>query len=274
MEVIIQKTVESAASLVANLIARELRAKPALVLGLATGRTMERVYRHLARMHSGDSLDFSRCRTFNLDEYVGLSATHPGSYHHYMNKHLFTHVNIRRRNTHLPDGTADDLAAECARYEALIRKCGGIDIQLLGIGSDGHIGFNEPLSSLRSRTREKALTVSTLRQNAAMFGGDPDKVPRRAITMGVGTILEAKRCVLLATGRDKARILAKAVEGPITSMISASAIQLHPHCTVVVDEAAASGLRGVEYYRWIFENEPEWQEFRQKKLRRSRHERA
>jgi len=178
-----------------------------------------------------------------------------------MNRHLFGHVNIDLRNTHLPNGMAEDLDEECRRYEATMQRFGGIDLQLLGIGKAGHIGFNEPLSALRSRTRVKALTPTTLRQNAPFFGGE-DKMPRRAITMGVGTIIEARRCLLLATGESKAAVLAQAVEGPITSMISASALQLHPRCTVVVDEAAASRLAGKEYYRWIFENEPEWEEYR------------
>ena len=141
-------------------------------------------------------------------------------------------------------------------------ECGGIGLQLLGIGSDGHIGFNEPLSALRSRTREKALTPATRRQNARYFGGDPAQVPARALTMGVGTILEAQRLLFVATGESKAAIVAKAVEGPITAMVSASALQLHPHCTVIVDEAAAAQLQEQEYYRWLFANEPEWAAFR------------
>jgi glucosamine-6-phosphate deaminase len=155
---------------------------------------------------------------------------------------------------------AQDLDAECRRYEALIHRFGGIDLQLLGIGKAGHIGFNEPLSALHSRTRVKALTPTTIRQNAASFGGE-DKMPRRAITMGVGTIIESRRCVLLATGDSKAAIVAKAVEGPITSMVTASALQLHPRCTVVVDEEAGALLQERDYYRWIFENEPEWQDY-------------
>ena len=262
MEVIIQPDSDKAARLVACLIARELKAKPGLVLGLATGRTMEDVYDNLARMHKEEGLDFSLCKTFNLDEYVGLQPGHPGSYRTYMNKYLFSRVNIDIRNTHLPNGVAPDLAAECENYEEIMRQSGGIDFQLLGIGRDGHIGFNEPLSALRSRTREKALTRSTLEANAEMFGGDPARVPRRAITMGVGTILDSKRCILLATGREKAEVLARAVEGPITAMISGSAMQLHPHCTVVAAEDAAADLNEVDYYRWLFDNEPEWEEFR------------
>ena len=261
MEVIIQPTAEAAAALAARIIARELRATPHLVLGLATGKTMERVYRQLVRKHKEERLDFSLCRTFNLDEYVGLFPSDPNSYRHYMNQQLFRHVNIDMRNTHLPNGLADDLGAECQRYENVIERCGGIDLQLLGLGRAGHIGFNEPLSALRSRTRVKALTPTTLKQNAPMFGGE-DKMPRRAITMGVGTIMEARRCLLLATGNAKAEVLAQSVEGPITSMVTATALQLHPRCTVVVDEDDSGKLKERDYYRWIFENEPEWESYR------------
>ncbi|MFP6598216.1 MAG: glucosamine-6-phosphate deaminase, partial [Candidatus Hydrogenedentota bacterium] len=183
------------------------------------------------------------------------------SYRHYMNERLFSKIEIDLANTFLPNGVAEDIDAECERYERLIEERGGIDIQLLGIGSTGHIGFNEPLSALRSRTRAKALTPETREQNAPMFGNDIDRVPKRAITMGVGTILDSRRCILLATGAAKAEIIASAVEGPVTSMISASALQLHTRCTVIVDEEAASALQNQDYYRWIFENEPEWQEF-------------
>lgn len=261
MEVIIQPNKESAAYLVARIVARELKGNSHLVLGLATGRTMERVYRTLVTMHREEKLDFSLCSTFNLDEYVGLPASDPNSYRHYMEHHLFRHVNINPRNTHLPNGLAEDLDAECRRYEALIQRFGGIDLQLLGVGKAGHIGFNEPLSALRSRTRVKALTPTTIAQNSAEFGG-PERVPRRAITMGVGTIIEARRCLLLATGSSKAGVLAQAVEGPITSMVTATALQLHARCTVVVDEDAAAQLKEKDYYRWIFENEPEWEEYR------------
>lgn len=261
VEVIIQSNQEAACALVARVVAHDLRANPHLVLGLATGGTMECVYRHLVRMHREEHLDFSLCSTFNLDEYVGLFPSDPNSYRYYMNHHLFQHVNIDMRNTHLPNGLASNLEEECQRYEATIKRFGGIDLQLLGIGKAGHIGFNEPLSALRSRTRVKALTPTTLKQNAPFFGGE-DHMPRRAITMGVGTIIEARRCLLLATGASKAEVIAQAVEGPITAMISASALQLHPRCTVVVDQDAASKLREQAYYRWIFENEPEWEGYR------------
>jgi glucosamine-6-phosphate deaminase len=261
MEVIIRNTQEAAAHLTASIIAKELRANPHLVLGLATGRTMERVYEMLVRVHREKGLDFSRASTFNLDEYIGVPRTSPGSYGHYMNEHLFRHVNLDPRRTHLPNGMASDIETECRQYEARIQNYGGIDLQLLGIGRSGHVGFNEPLSALRSRTREKALSPETVAQNRGLFDS-PDKMPRRAITMGVGTILEARRCLLLVTGKEKAEIIAKAVEGPITSMISATALQLHPRCTVIVDNDAAACLQHGDYYRWIFDNEPEWADFR------------
>lgn len=261
MEVIIRPDADSAATLVSRIIGKSLRAKPHITLGLATGRTMEQLYGKLVDQHRDQHLDFSLCRTFNLDEYVGIPPSHDGSYRYYMNHHLFSRVNLDIRNTYLPDGMAADLDAECARYEKTICEFGGIDIQLLGIGKSGHIGFNEPLSALRSRTRVKSLTETTVRENCQMFK-DPTAMPRRAITMGVGTILECRRLIMLATGESKAGVIARAVEGPITSMISASAIQLHPACTIVVDEKAASRLNEREYYRWIFDNEPEWAEYR------------
>lgn len=262
MEVIIQPNSDIAAELVARIIAQELRARPRLVLGLATGRTMESVYAKLVAMHREEKLDFSSCRTFNLDEYVGLPGGDLHSYRHYMNHHLFTRVNIKPENTHLPDGMAADLEAECARYERLIEQAGGIDLQLLGIGQTGHLGFNEPLSAFRSRTMVRALSPVTRVQNGSFFE-NPDQIPLHAITMGVGTILDCRRCVLLASGKEKASIIAKAVEGPMTSMISATALQLHPWCHVVLDEMAAGKLKESDYYRWLFENEPKWELFRQ-----------
>jgi len=262
MEVILRPTAAEAALLTARLIATRLREKHDLVLGLATGRTMETVYDLLVRMHKEEGLDFSLCRTFNLDEYIGLPPDDSHSYNSYMRKHLFSRVNIDLRNTHLPDGMAADLKVAARRYEEKIAACGGLDLQLLGIGHDGHIGFNEPLSSLRSRTRDKSLTPDTIAVNSTMFGDEPERMPRRAMTMGVGTILDAREIVLLATGESKASIMAKALEGPVTSMVTASALQLHPACKVIVDEAAAAHLTEKDYYRWIFENEPDWAPYR------------
>jgi glucosamine-6-phosphate deaminase len=261
MEVVIRPTAYGAADLVARVIAAEIRKNPRLVLGLATGKTMESVYARLVQMHREEGLDFSSCRTFNLDEYVGLSVNNANSYRHYMNHHLFLRVNIDLENTHLPDGMASDLGAECVHYEKLIAESGGIDLQLLGIGKNGHLGFNEPLSALHSRTRVKVLSPVTRAQNAPLFAGT-DSVPARAITMGVGSILDCRRCILLATGAEKAAIVAKAIEGPMTSMISATALQLHPECTLILDEAASSKLQESEYYHWVFENQPEWEPFR------------
>jgi len=258
MEVIIRPDVETAVDLIVKLIVARIKEKPNATLGLATGRTMERVYRRLV----DSEVSFARCRTFNLDEYIGLPRDDPNSYRTYMNKHLFDHVDIDPANTHVPDGCAADLKQAARDYEAKIVAAGGIDLQLLGIGEAGHIGFNEPLSSFMSRTRDKSLTPTTRAQNAEMFGGDAERVPKRALTMGVGTILDARELVLLATGQAKALIVAKAVEGPITSMVSASAIQMHPNCKVVVDEGAAHELQGREYYDFVFSNEPEWDGFR------------
>ncbi|MGC1488147.1 MAG: glucosamine-6-phosphate deaminase [Albidovulum sp.] len=255
MEVIVRPTVDQAVALVSKLIAERISAKPHTVLGLATGRTMEKVYANLV----AGGVSFANCRTFNLDEYIGLKPSDPNSYRSYMNAHLFDHVDIDLSNTHIPDGCAIDLKKAAQTYEQRIVEAGGIDLQLVGIGEDGHIGFNEPLSSLVSRTRDKLLTPETRAQNAGMFGGDLRNVPKRALTMGVGTILDTRELVLLATGAAKASVVAKAVEGPVTSMISASAIQLHPNCKVILDEEAATELQGREYYDFVFQNEPEWE---------------
>ncbi|MBE6368602.1 MAG: glucosamine-6-phosphate deaminase [Lentisphaerae bacterium] len=261
MQVIIQKDEKSAVLLAARIMADALRINPEMVFGLATGATMEAVYAELTRMYREENLDFSGAKTFNLDEYIGLAPEDKNSYRYYMNKHLFDNVNIKKSNTHLPNGMTNDVIGEGKRYEAAIQAAGGIDLQLLGIGQDGHIGFNEPLSSLGSRTRDKSLTPETYRQNSIYFD-PPESMPRRAFTMGVGTILDARRILMLITGERKAQIAAKALEGPVSSMISASAVQFHSNVTVILDEAAASELQGYEYYRWAFENEPAWESYR------------
>jgi len=261
MQVILQPDAPAAAQLTARLLAEAIRDNPRIVLGLATGRTMESVYARLAELHREQGLDFSRCSTFNLDEYEGVSPEDPRSYRHTMQTLLFDHVNIRPEATHVPDGMARDIPAACRAYEQTIEDCGGIDLQLLGLGSDGHIGFNEPLSSFASKTREKCLTPDTVRQNAALCGGD-DKVPRRALTMGVGTILASRRTLMLVTGSAKAEMLARVVEGPITAMLSGSALHFHRDCTVITDEAAGARLAMAEYYRFAFENSPEWNAYR------------
>jgi glucosamine-6-phosphate deaminase len=254
MEIIIQPTAEAASVTAARMVARLLREKPDAVLGLATGSTPLLLYRELVQM----KLDWSRVTTFNLDEYVGLAPDHPVSYHRFMWENLFGRVNITESNVHIPDGLAADIPDFCLAYEQQIRAAGGIDWQLLGIGTDGHIGFNEPTSSLASRTRIKTLTQQTRADNARFFGGET-AVPHHVITMGIGTIMEARQVALLAFGPDKVRAIAEAVEGPITAMNPASILQLHPVAKIVLDEPAAAHLRKADYYRWVYDNKPNWQ---------------
>ncbi len=242
MKIVIQKTPLAASERVAEIIASELRAKPALTLGMATGNTMLPLYKILVSRYEKGELDFSLCRTFNLDEYAGLEKTDKQSYHYYMREHLFDKINIKKANTHLPDGMASDLEAACRAYERLIQAAGGIDLQLLGIGENGHIGFNEPFASFNSRTRVQVLTAATIAQNSPLFDS-PDLMPKTALTMGIGTILEGRRCVMLVTGANKAPVIAQAIDGPVTTAIPASVLQNHPACTIVMDEAAASALK-------------------------------
>jgi glucosamine-6-phosphate deaminase len=259
MEVIIQPDTETASAIAARIIARLVREKPHCVLGLATGSTPLGTYRELVRMHKNEGLDFSQVTTFNLDEYVGLSPDHPQSYHHFMREHFFSHINIQPERCHIPNGLATDIPAECERYEAAIKIAGGIDLQLLGIGSDGHIGFNEPTSSLASRTRIKTLTARTRSDNARFFQGDLSKVPFHCITMGVGTIMDCRQVLMLAFGENKSQAIVEAVEGPITAMNPASVLQMHPVAKCIIDIKAAQTLKKQDYYRWVFENKPAWQ---------------
>jgi len=256
MEIIIQPDAAAANNVAARLFARAIRQENGIVLGLATGSTPLALYQQLVAL----KLNWRKVTTFNLDEYVDISPQHPQSYHSFMWENLFRHVNIPAKNVHIPDGLAKDIPKSCAIYEKQIRGAGGIDLQLLGIGTDGHIGFNEPTSSLSSRTRIKTLTPQTRKDNARFFGSE-EKVPHHVITMGIGTILEARHCVLLAFGKNKARAIAEAVEGPITSMNPASALQQHPKVTVFLDEDSASGLKLREYYRWVYDHKPDWQQF-------------
>jgi len=260
MEIVIQPNPEEASRIAAHIVANLVRAKPDGVLGLATGSTPLGLYRELVRMHREERLDFSQVTTFNLDEYVGLAKEHPQSYHAFMEEHFFRHVNIQRDRIHIPDGMAADVPAECAAYEEAIRSAGGIDLQILGIGGDGHIGFNERSSSLASRTRIKTLTARTRADNARFFGR-PEDVPLHVITMGVGTIMETRGVLLLAFGENKARAIAEAVEGPITAMNPASILQMHPVAKALLDEPAASQLKLGDYYHWVYDHKPVWQRF-------------
>ena len=250
MKVLILPDAEAAADRVAGLIAARLRRQPEVVLGLATGGTMEAVYARLIRAHHDEGLSFAGASSYNLDEYVGLSPAHPCSYWHYMRDQLFDHVDIDPARAHLPYGDTGDPEAEAARYEAEILAAGDIGLQLLGLGANGHIGFNEPTSSLASLTRIKTLTQSTRDANARFFD-TPEDVPRLAITMGIGTILRAEEVVLLAYGLGKASAVAAMVEGPLTAACPASALQMHRKVTVVVDAEATAGLRLRDYYELV-----------------------
>lgn len=255
MEVIIKSDYNQLSVAAAQQIADVLNRKPNAVLGMATGSTPLGVYKELVRMHREEGLDFSRCTTFNLDEYVGLPVTHDQSFHYFMHENFFKHVNIPEQNIHIPSGTTSNFPAFCEWFEQRIEECGGIDIQILGIGSDGHIAFNEPTSSLSSRTRLKTLAKQTIDDNARFFEKAQD-VPIYAITMGVGTILEAEEIILLANGKGKADAIAQAVEGPVSSMITASALQMHPYTKFYIDEDAASNLKMRDYYDWIQKKKP------------------
>ncbi|MDD4366028.1 MAG: glucosamine-6-phosphate deaminase [Synergistales bacterium] len=226
----------------AYVVAGRIILKPDCVLGLATGDTPKGLYRELVRLHRSGDIDFSGVSTFNLDEYIGLAPEDPDSYHRYMEEHFFRFVNIPPERRHLPDGGASDMAAECRRYEASIDRAGGIDLQILGLGRDGHIGFNEPDVKFEKGTHCVRLNRSTIEANARFFS-DAGKVPERAVTMGIRTIMRARSLLLLASGPEKAEALRGAVLGPVTPDLPASVLQLHPDATAIVDEAAARLLR-------------------------------
>jgi glucosamine-6-phosphate deaminase len=225
----------------AEVVIEQIRKKPDSTIGFATGGTPKGLYDRLIEAHETRGLDFSKLTTFNLDEYVGLPPEHEQSYAHYMWSNLFDHVNVSERQVHIPHGMADDVDAHCRWYERRIEKAGGIDLQILGIGANGHIAFNEPGSSLGSRTRIKTLTSKTVRDNARYFE-DKDMVPEYAITMGVGTIMEAREVLLIASGERKAEAMKSTLEGPLTAMVPASMVQEHRFAHVVIDDEAASEL--------------------------------
>jgi glucosamine-6-phosphate deaminase len=231
-----------AAVALARRIADAIRRKPDIVLGLATGRSPVATYAELRRMSAAAEIDFSRVTTFNLDEFVGVPPSHPGSFRRFMDEHLFDAVRLDPSRIHFLNGAAPDPDAECERYEAEIEAAGGLDLQLLGIGANGHIGFNEPGDQLVARTHRVTLHDVTLRDNAALFGGDPAQVPREALSMGMGTILRARHLVLVATGERKARCIERTVRGPLTTRLPASFLQTHRHVEIFLDRPAASLL--------------------------------
>ncbi len=253
MEIIITPDYEQMSKTSAQIIAREIRKQHDLVLGLATGDTPVGTYKELAKTHKEEGLDFSKVTAFNLDEYVGLAPLHENSYNFFMEENLFKDINVNPENVYVPQGNTNDPEEFSQWYEKKIKEAGGLDLQVLGIGGDGHIGFNEPGSSFASRTRVKALEKQTIEDNSRFFEKEED-VPRFAITMGIGTILEAKKILLIANGENKANVCAQFIEGPVSSQITASALQLHSYVTVVLDEAAASKLKRKDYYNWVRDN--------------------
>lgn len=255
-EVVIVPDARAAGALVAGEIARLVRTNPDTVLGLATGSTPLPVYEALPALLEG--ADVSRVRGFALDEYVGIDPAHPESYRSVITREVVEPLGLDPALIRTPDGTLEGIEHAGADYDAAITAAGGIDLQILGIGTDGHIGFNEPGSSFASITRVKTLTEQTREDNARFFDS-VDDVPRHCITQGLGTILRARHLVLLAFGAGKAEAVAGALEGPVTASLPGSAIQLHPHATVVIDEAAASHLRFADYYRYTYDNKPAWQ---------------
>ena len=258
MEVVITSTPDEVALAVAEAIETLVQRQPATVLGLATGSSPLPVYDELTRRREQGRLSFAATIAFLLDEYVGLPADHPESYRAVIEREFTGRVDFDPQRVHGPDGRATDLLGACAAYEAAINGAGGIDLQLLGVGSDGHIGFNEPGSSLASRTRLKTLTRQTRLDNARFFDSI-EAVPHHVLTQGVGTILDARHLVLVATGEAKADAVARTVEGPVTAFFPASALQLHPHVSVVVDEPAAERLQLADYYRQTYAGKPPWQ---------------
>ena len=241
MKIRIAKDYDQMSTWAAEIVAQEIKEKNDLVLGLATGSTPEGLYRLLVQMYQEGTLDFSKVITFNLDEYLGLAPTHPQSYAYFMHQHLFAHINIKAENIHLPDGLAKDLPAFCREYEEKIAAAGGIHLQILGIGRNGHIGFNEPNDYLSAGTHVVSLTEETIDANSRFFNSK-DEVPRQAVTMGMGTILKAKKILLMANGKTKAEAIKGTLSGKITTKIPASFLQLHKDLTVIIDEEATSLL--------------------------------
>ena len=259
MEIIVLPDADAVARTAADIIEERVRSGPT-VLGLATGSTPLGTYRELIGRHRNNGLSFAAAQAFLLDEYVGLPASHPASYHSVIRDEFTDSVDFGPGAVHGLNGTADGPAAEAARYDASIAAAGGVDVQILGIGTDGHIGFNEPMSSLASRTRIKTLTEQTRRDNARFFAG-PDDVPAHVLTQGLGTIREGRHLLLLGLGEAKAGAVAAAVEGPVAALCPASVLQLHPHVTVLLDTPAASKLAHTEYYEYTFGRKPSWQGF-------------
>jgi glucosamine-6-phosphate deaminase len=261
MEVVISTTPDEAAKLAAGAISELIGHRPDAVLGVATGSTPLLIYDELGRRVARGALSLANARAFMLDEYVGLPADHPQRYRTVIREEFVDKVDIDPAQVFGPDGLAADLASACEAYEQAIADAGGVDLQILGIGTDGHIAFNEPGSSLASRTRIKTLTSQTRRDNARFFGGNVEAVPDHCLTQGIGTILQARHILLVASGRGKAEAVHQLVEGPVSAMWPATALQLHPHVTVLLDTAAASRLQLASYFIETYQGKPGWQGF-------------
>jgi glucosamine-6-phosphate deaminase len=259
MEVVILADAKEIGGVAADAIGALLDRKPAAVLGLATGSSPIAIYDEMVARCDAGLVSFRQARGFTLDEYVGLTADHPQRYRNVIDVAFASRVDFAPGAVHGPDGLATDIPAACAAYESAIREAGGVDLQILGIGTDGHIGFNEPGSSLASRTRIKTLTRQTRVDNARFFGGDVESVPTHCLTQGLATIMEARHVILVATGRRKAEAVHQLVEGPVSAMWPASILQHHPHVTVLLDDAAARRLQLIDYYRETYLSKPEWQ---------------
>ena len=244
MVILKAKNYDDMSTKAANILAAQVIMKPDAVLGLATGSTPEGIYSRLIKKYEDGELDFSKISTVNLDEYKGLTRDNDQSYYYFMSTKLFDHINIDKANTNVPDGTKEDGEAECARYEEVIKSLGGIDIQLLGIGGNGHIGFNEPDTSFIRDTHCVKLTDETIEANSRFFASK-DEVPKYAYTMGIGSIMQAKKILLVASGKGKAQAIYDTVCGPITPNVPASVLQLHPDVTIVADEDALSLVKNV-----------------------------
>ncbi len=241
MKIYVTEDYQAMSRKAANILSAQVILKPNSVLGLATGSTPVGMYKQLVIWYEKGDLDFAAVKTVNLDEYVGLEPTHEQSYHHYMQENLFDHVNINPANTNVPDGLAADPKAECAWYNQVIRQLGGIDLQVLGMGHNGHIGFNEPGNAFELETHVVDLSERTIEANARFFAS-ADEVPRQAMTMGIKSIMMAKKILLMVSGEDKAEAVKLAFTGPVTPQMPASILQLHPYVTLVGDKAALSKL--------------------------------
>jgi glucosamine-6-phosphate deaminase len=261
MEVVISSTADEAGKLAADAIEDLLQRRPQAVLGVATGSSPLIIYEELGRRVAQGSLSLAKARAFMLDEYVGLPADHPQRYRNVISEEFVDKVDIDPEQVMGPDGLATDLLSACEAYERAIADAGGVDLQILGIGTDGHIAFNEPGSSLASRTRIKTLTSQTRRDNARFFDGNLEAVPQHCLTQGIGTIFEARHILLVASGRRKAEAVHQLVEGPVSAMWPGTALQLHPHVTVLLDTPAASRLQLASYYIETYQGKPSWQGF-------------